>query len=256
MNFLYVNILMPKILKGNICKKIILWFLCIIVLLFSSIISTDFYNQKNLNQEILTKISNIITIKVNKIEPFYSRKLGLSGSFNSECINSNLGIQHIFLNNTNSSLNNKSDNINPISNNEWFICIPKIDLKAEINEGVTQEILNKYVGHFENTPKLSGNVCLAAHNRGYDVNYFANIKDLQINDIIFYYYNNNLYQYNVIDKLIIDETDWTRLENSESPILTLITCVEDVSNLRRCLQAKLVGLANERVDILDLDVTK
>lgn len=47
----------------------------------------------------------------------------------------------------------------------WQIEIPKIDLIAPIAEGTTQEVMNKYVGHFENTDIFEGNVGLAAHNR-------------------------------------------------------------------------------------------
>ena len=37
----------------------------------------------------------------------------------------------------------------------------------------------EYVGHFENTNLLNGNVGLAAHNRGYPINYFARLKELE-----------------------------------------------------------------------------
>ena len=66
--------------------------------------------------------------------------------------------------------------------------IPEISLEAEISEGTSKEIMDKFVGHFEETTKISGNVGLAAHNRGYAVNYFANIKQLKENDKIIYQY--------------------------------------------------------------------
>ena len=47
----------------------------------------------------------------------------------------------------------------------WNIEIPTINLKADIAEGTTEAVMNKYVGHFENTEFWSGNVGLAAHNR-------------------------------------------------------------------------------------------
>ena len=47
----------------------------------------------------------------------------------------------------------------------WDIEIPSINLKATIAEGTTEEVMNKYVGHFENTAIWDGNVGLAAHNR-------------------------------------------------------------------------------------------
>mgnify|MGYP000345637288 CR=1 FL=1 len=44
----------------------------------------------------------------------------------------------------------------------------------------------EYVGHFENTNLLNGNVGLAAHNRGYPINYFARLKELEFGDEIIY----------------------------------------------------------------------
>ena len=61
-------------------------------------------------------------------------------------------------------------------NNIWQIEIPKINLKAPISEGTSQEIMLNYVGHFENTSIWNGNIGLAAHNRGYPINYFAKLK--------------------------------------------------------------------------------
>lgn len=40
-----------------------------------------------------------------------------------------------------------------IKNNVWKLEIPKIELSAQIEEGTTNEILNQYIGHFENTSK-------------------------------------------------------------------------------------------------------
>lgn len=74
--------------------------------------------------------------------------------------------------------------------NVWELEIPKINLIGEIFEGTSSEILDKYIGHFEETGTVSGNIGLAAHNRGYEVNYFQNLKDLEIGDEIDYKLNN------------------------------------------------------------------
>jgi sortase (surface protein transpeptidase) len=70
--------------------------------------------------------------------------------------------------------------------NTWRIQIPKINLDIHIEEGTSPNILLKSVGHFEETSKWQGNVGLAAHNRGYQCNYFQNIKNLKIGDEIIY----------------------------------------------------------------------
>lgn len=80
-------------------------------------------------------------------------------------------------------------------------------------------------------------MCLAAHNRGYKVNYFARIKELKQGDEIYYTYNNLKKTYIVKEEKIIEDTDWELLRNTEENILTLITCMENIPNQRRCVIA-------------------
>lgn len=119
----------------------------------------------------------------------------------------------------------------------WQIEIEKISLKANIAEGTTQEILEQYVGHFSETPNELGNVGLAAHNRGYPVNYFERLKEIQEGDKIIYRHNDFEKIYEVTKNKIIEDTDWEPLENTEENMLTLITCVENEPSYRRCVQA-------------------
>lgn len=121
---------------------------------------------------------------------------------------------------------------------EWYIEIPTISLKAPITEGTTKEILDNYVGHFEESPTKKGNVCLAAHNRGYKNNYFENLKKLKIGDEIFYKNNEYEEKYIVSKHEIIKDTDWVNLENTKEDKITLITCVENEPNYRRCIQGE------------------
>lgn len=121
------------------------------------------------------------------------------------------------------------------NDDEWKIIIPKINLEANIAEGTTKEILDQYVGHFEETSKLNGNIGLAAHNRGYNVNYFSNIKNLEVGDEIIYKYSNKIQKYMVISKNEIKDTNWSYLENTEENKITLITCLEDMPEYRRCI---------------------
>ena len=119
----------------------------------------------------------------------------------------------------------------------WQIEIPKISLIANIADGTTKEILNQYVGHFEETQKENGNIGLAAHNRGYEVNYFQDLKLLKKGDEIKYKYNEFEKIYEVEKCRIIKDTDWEYLESTEDNRLTLITCVENQPEYRRCVQA-------------------
>lgn len=119
----------------------------------------------------------------------------------------------------------------------WQIEIPKINLVAPIAEGTSANIMNEYVGHFEETPKNKGNIGLAAHNRGYKVNYFQNLKLLQKGDLIIYTYNGKISKYSVNELGIIKDIDWSKLESSSQDKLTLITCLEDEPEYRRYIQA-------------------
>lgn len=122
--------------------------------------------------------------------------------------------------------------------NEWYLEIPCINLKAQIKEGTTKEIMDYYIGHFEDTQKENGNIGLAAHNRGYKNNYFQNIKKLKEGDKIYYHYNSYHKEYTVEKQIIIKDTDWTTLENTNDNTITLITCVENQKEYRRCIQGR------------------
>lgn len=120
---------------------------------------------------------------------------------------------------------------------DWKIIIPSISLEAEIADDTTKEVMDKYVGHFKDMSKTTGNVGLAAHNRGYPVNYFENLKKLKEGDLIIYQYKNFKMEYIVNKTEIIKDTDWSRLENiEEKNVITLITCVENEPEYRRCIQ--------------------
>ena len=70
---------------------------------------------------------------------------------------------------------------------DWRVEIPIINLDAPIAEGVGDAVIAETVGHFEESSKWNGNVALAAHNRGYECNFFQEIKKLKKDDIIIYH---------------------------------------------------------------------
>ena len=73
-------------------------------------------------------------------------------------------------------IENKEEKTEENKENEWYLEIPCINLKANIKEGTSKEVMDDYIGHFEETKKDIGNIGLAAHNRGYKNNYFQNLK--------------------------------------------------------------------------------
>ena len=131
------------------------------------------------------------------------------------------------------------------NNNSWYLEIPKINLRADIKEGTTKEVMDDYIGHFEETTKENGNVGLAAHNRGYKNNYFQDLKKLQEGDTIFYNYQGKIIEYEVTKHVIIKDTDWSYLEETEENKITLITCVENEPEYRRCIQGEEIKESEE-----------
>lgn len=160
----------------------------------------------------------------------FSQKSYLKAGFN---------VENQIQNKVSNSLNNQTNfQESQQETEEWYIEIPIINLKANIKEGTEKETLDDYVGHFEETQKENGNIGLAAHNRGYKNNYFENIKKLKEDDSIFYNYKGKTKEYKVEKISIIKDTDWNCLENTEKNIITLITCVENQPEYRRCIQGR------------------
>lgn len=115
------------------------------------------------------------------------------------------------------------------------IKIDKINFEGLIYKGTNMETLDKGVGHFENTPYLNGNVCLAAHNSN---QFWKKLHTLEKGDTITYISFLGTKDYEVSEVKQIDSTDWSMLENTEKENnLTLITCVRNTPEKRLCVQA-------------------
>ena len=141
--------------------------------------------------------------------------------------------------NTNVNTLNEEENIEDILDveNKWRIEIPKISLNAPIKSGTTQDVLAVAVGHFEESNVWNGNVALAGHNRGYNCNFFEKIKYLEEGDKIIYHTKYGIREYEVVLSKIIKQTDWSYIANTGDNRITLITCVENMYEYRRCIQA-------------------
>jgi len=117
-----------------------------------------------------------------------------------------------------------------------YITIKDLEIeKAPIADGTDNKTIGKYVGHFEDTSYLEGNVCLCSHNRGSKAAFFENLKDAKEGMEIEYITKYETKKYEISEIKKIEETDLTVLNPTEDNRITLITCVENQRNLRLCV---------------------
>ena len=82
-----------------------------------------------------------------------------NGFYKTQNINVSNSVNKVEVNNVLNMVNNEVKSNNDIKNEnikeefEWALKIPKIDLYAEIEEGTNAEVLNRNIGHFEETQK-------------------------------------------------------------------------------------------------------
>lgn len=112
--------------------------------------------------------------------------------------------------------------------------IPSINLKLSIADGIENDVIAKYVGHFPSTALINGNVGLAGHNTQ---EFFANLKKLKKGDDIVYNFLLGSKTYVVNTIVEIQEDDWSYLEDTEDNRITLITCIKNQPTKRLCIQA-------------------
>ena len=112
--------------------------------------------------------------------------------------------------------------------------ISKLGLNVKVYEG--ENNLEKGVGHFTDTAVFTGNVAIAGHNRGVN-SYFGEIHHLKAGDEIIYTTKLGTKKYAVTSVRKINAADFSFLRETSDNRLTLITCVKNEPNFRRCVQA-------------------
>ena len=119
----------------------------------------------------------------------------------------------------------------------WRLRIPSLGLSVKVYEDESLESLAKGAGHFKSTSCWDGNVGLAGHNRGV-ANHFGQIHTLENGDKITYTTKLVTRTYEVFYVGQIKETDFSRLGRTSENMITLITCVRNVPEMRWCVQAR------------------
>ena len=117
------------------------------------------------------------------------------------------------------------------------IHIARTNQTIKVYHGEEQENFKIGAGHFAMTSAWDGNVGLCAHNRG-SWPHFAFVKDLKTGDKITYTTLYGTRTYEVFRKEQISEYDHTWLGWSAENLLTLITCIENVPELRWAAQLR------------------
>jgi sortase A len=116
--------------------------------------------------------------------------------------------------------------------------VERTEKTIKVYEGEDLSNLKIGAGHFSATSAWDGNVALAGHNRGGNA-YFSFVKDLQNGDVLKYTTKYGTRTYKVFSKTQINEYDNLPLSwSSDENLLTLITCVADVPELRYCAVAR------------------
>lgn len=115
--------------------------------------------------------------------------------------------------------------------------VPSVNKTVTVYEGETAENMKKGAGHFSSTSAWDGNIALAGHNRG-SAPFFSFVKDLKTGDTLTYTTQYGSRTYTVFSKTQVNELDSSSLSWSAENILTLITCVADVPEMRYCVVAK------------------
>ena len=104
--------------------------------------------------------------------------------------------------------------------------IPSISLSQGIVVGISDDILQYYLGHFEGSakPGEKGNFSVAGHRVSDYSEAFVNLYKVEIGDEILIKANKKEYVYKVTDSFIVSPDNVEVLDNTDEATITLVTC--------------------------------
>lgn len=104
--------------------------------------------------------------------------------------------------------------------------IPSINLSQGIVEGVTDDILLYYLGHFENSamPGERGNFAVAGHRISDYSEAFVNLYKTKVGDKIIVKAKGKKFIYEVTDNFVVQPDRVEVLDDTKDATITLITC--------------------------------
>lgn len=107
-----------------------------------------------------------------------------------------------------------------------LIEIPSIGLSQGLVEGITDEILQYYIGHFEDSaqPGEKGNFAVAGHRVSNYSEAFVNLYKVKPGDLISVKSKGKDFIYEVEENFIVDPDDIDVLDETKDETITLVTC--------------------------------
>lgn len=123
---------------------------------------------------------------------------------------------------------------------EMILEIPNLELKTRVAEGTSPQVLKALPGRYlESDYPGQGNTVIAGHRSMYG-GQFRDIDKLKEEDIIYLYYHDSVYVYEVEQVFSVASDDWSIIEEAERPSLTLTTCHSFGRDKRLVVKAILV----------------
>ncbi len=107
-----------------------------------------------------------------------------------------------------------------------IIEIPSIDLKQALVEGITDDVLQYFLGHFPESalPGQVGNFAVAGHRVSDYTDAFINLYKVEKGDEVIVRTVDKKYTYVVEDNFIVNPDQVEVLENTDTATMTFITC--------------------------------
>ena len=107
-----------------------------------------------------------------------------------------------------------------------LIEIPSIDLSQGLVEGISDDVLQYYLGHFEGSamPGEKGNFAVAGHRVSDYSEAFVNLYKAELGDKILVKANKKEYVYEITDNFIVAPDRVDVLDDTDDATITLVTC--------------------------------
>lgn len=201
--------------KKKICKNSIIFIIGLLIVI--SCVSILCFN--------IIKRQNLVFKEKEAIEIFFEKQIANDNEFNT----------------------NTNDYENTVSNFDYIAVleIPKINLKrglVDIDSIYNSVDYNIQILKESTMPNIdNSNLILASHSGNSNVSFFKDLEKLEILDNVYLYYNNEIYQYEIIDKYEVEKTGSLKItKNINLKTITLITCIDN-TNKQLVFIGKLIG---------------